>query len=431
MFFTKKQKPETKSSHSDNVYHSLKKHVAWIEFNPEGIIQDASELFLDVVGYSLTEVIGKHHKIFCDDSYVRSAIYHRFWQDLASGASKEGTFDRKNKQGETLILEATYFPIKDSHGNVTSVAKIASDITELSYQKQTNDDLFSALDKSQAIIEFEPDGTILSANSNFLNALGYSASQVVGYQHRMFCFDNFYNENPHFWQDLQKGQVKSGLFQRCSSSGSSVWIEATYNPIMDKAGKVIKVVKLATDITERVERNRAMAEASEVAYSTSVETAQIAQEGSRLLGESVEVSLNVSQKAESTSQKVHLLNDSSKNIHNIVSTIQGIADQTNLLALNAAIEAARAGEYGRGFAVVADEVRQLASRTSNSTDEIVKVVEENQQLINDVTNMMTEMSSISEQGNAKITEVSTVMDEIHKGAENVSNTVMNLSNSHS
>ncbi|WP_435532826.1 methyl-accepting chemotaxis protein [Vibrio hippocampi] len=174
-----------------------------------------------------------------------------------------------------------------------------------------------------------------------------------------------------------------------------------------------------------------MAEASEVAYSTSVETAQIAQEGSRLLGESVEVSLNVSQKAESTSQKVHLLNDSSKNIHNIVSTIQGIADQTNLLALNAAIEAARAGEYGRGFAVVADEVRQLASRTSNSTDEIVKVVEENQQLINDVTNMMTEMSSISEQGNAKITEVSTVMDEIHKGAENVSNTVMNLSNSHS
>lgn len=429
MFFKTKKVEEPISNHSDDVFNAIKNSMAWIEFNIDGIILDANEIFSSVMGYSVDEIKGKHHRVLCPDNYVKKNVYSSFWRDLSNGIKKEGTFQRITKQGQTIILEATYFPVKDHTGKYNTVTKIASDITDLYYKNQKNESLFTALDKSLAIIEFDPQGNIQNANRNFLNVMGYSEQQIINQHHRMLCFSDFYTENPGFWNELQNGEIKSGLFQRCSSTGTKVWLEATYNPVFDESGNVVKIVKFASDITDRVNRNRAIAEASEVAYSTSVETAQIAQEGSKLLVESVEVSREISEKSSQTVKKVELLNNSSQNIQKMVTTIQGIADQTNLLALNAAIEAARAGDHGRGFAVVADEVRQLASRTSLSADDIVKIVNENIELISDVTNMMTEVSTISEYGNNKITEVSTVMDEIYKGAENVSNTVMKLSES--
>lgn len=427
MFFTKKKEPDIR--HSDNVYNAITSNTPWIEFTPYGVIKNSSQMFLDLTGYTLNELKGKHHEIFCFDNYRNSFEYQEFWKDLANGKTKNGTFERKNKNNDEIILEATYFPIRNINGIVTSVAKIASDITGLHYKNKKNDALFSALDKSQAIIEFDSNGNILSANSNFLKLLEYNENQIIGKHHHIFCFDDFYKDNPNFWKELQQGEIKSGLFQRRSSFGSNVWIEATYNPIISESGEIVKVVKFASDITERVERNRAISQASEIAYSTAVETAQIAKEGSKLLSDAVSVSLDVSKKIEYTVQSNKQLESSAKNIQNIVATIKGIADQTNLLALNAAIEAARAGEYGRGFAVVADEVRQLASRASDSTEEIIKVVEKNQSLIQDVTILMDGVSASSEKGSAKMTEVSTVMEKIHIGAENVSNTVAQLSDS--
>ncbi|USD52572.1 PAS domain S-box protein [Vibrio sp. SCSIO 43153] len=424
MFFKDKRKSET-NDYSMAVYESLKKGTACAEFTVTGEIVDASPQFLMFFGYSIDEIKGKHHEILCFNDF-KSPSYQEFWRDLAKGKKKTGFYERKRKVDGSIILKENYFPVLSSNGVALKIMLIVSDITRDYLERKHDQAILLALNKSLAIIEFDPKGFILKANNNFLSLMNYNSNQVVGQHHRLFCFDCFYNQNPNFWLELKNGEIKSGLFRRRNSNNKDVWIEATYNPVKNEKGDVVKVIKFASDITGRIERNQRIAQASEVAHSTAVETAQIAQEGAKILTESVDVSLSISGKAQQTAQKMQLLNDNSRNIQKIVSTIQDIASQTNLLSLNAAIEAARAGEYGRGFSVVADEVRQLASRTSSSTSEIIEVVSNNQVLLKGVTDMMDEVTLISESGNKKIFEVSTVMDEIYKGAENVSNHVVEL-----
>lgn len=283
-----------------------------------------------------------------------------------------------------------------------------------------------ALDRSMATIEFTPHGEIITANENFLQVIGYKLGEIVGKHHKMFCNDKFYAENPKFWQQLAHGEFKSGQFERRTASGKVIWLEASYNPIFDDGGKVIKVIKFASDITAREQRNKAVTQAAELSFSTAEETAQIAKNGAELLEKSVADSNDIVEQVAKTNALLVRLNEQSKNIAAIVSTIRGIADQTNLLALNAAIEAARAGEQGRGFAVVADEVRSLAGRTSQSTIEIEQVVKANEGLTSTVTEHMAKVKSGAELNNQQIMQVSSVISEIHDGAVNVSKTVSAL-----
>ena len=416
---------ERQLNESKSVLSAIYNHVAYIEFTPEGKVLDANDLFLDTVGYKREEVIGKHHRMFCDSDYAKSSEYSQFWQALQGANSTSGTFMRFNANGEKLWLEATYFPV-EVNGVVTKVIKIASDITKNYVQRKSQEALTEALDKALATIEFHPDGTIIKANHNFLSTVGYSLAEIVGKHHKMFCTDSFYQNNPRFWEELSDGQFKSGKFKRITSDGSQIWLEATYNPILDNKGKVIKIVKFASNITDRIKDNEAVSEAAQIAYESAVSSAQTAKTGSDILHDAIANSDAIVSQVLKSVDLIKNLNEQSAVIGSIVSTISSIADQTNLLALNAAIEAARAGEYGRGFAVVADEVRQLAASTSSSTNEIATVVKNNQELTNDISKQITSVSDSSEQGRELIAKVSEVIQEIERGADAVSATVSKL-----
>lgn len=429
--FNSKLKRRVKSMESElaacrAAIDAIKEHVAWVEFHPTGNVVDANEAFLSIVGFKKEEIVDQHHSTLCDAEYAKSREYNEFWDALRRGDGHSGTFPRLNRRGERIWMQASYFPIK-SDGKVVRIMKIASDVTDERRELDAKNSVINALNRSQATIEFTPTGEILTANQNFLMATGYTLEQIVGKHHRIFCEDSFYDKNPHFWDELGSGEFKVGQFKRVNARGEELWLEATYNPIYDSDGKVVKVIKFARDTTKTVRHEVQVKEAAEVAYSTSIETSQIAVNGNELLTESVKTSNKIAAEVEEASRFIGRLNEQSKNIEAIVSTISDIADQTNLLALNAAIEAARAGEQGRGFAVVADEVRQLAARTSQSTGEIASVVKENQQLTHSANSKMEDASKSAVSGEHQIQQASKVMEEIRIGAENVCETVSNLS----
>ncbi|MFM5557746.1 methyl-accepting chemotaxis protein [Aeromonas rivipollensis] len=417
---------QTRLDEQQSVVEAIKDGAATIIFSPDGEILEVSEPFLSLMGYGASELLGHHHRLLCPEGWTGSTDYQQFWRRLAQGEVQSGIFERVNRQGETRWLEASYFPVK-TQGRVTRVVKMASDVTARHQRLQHLEALSQALDRSRAMIEFTPSGEIISANANFLDAMGYRLNEIAGKHHRIFCDEVFLSEQPTFWEELARGQFKSGLFMRHNSRGDSVWLEATYNPIRDQNGKVVKVVKFASDITARIEQNHATREAARLAHSTAQETLSSAEASAELLRAVVDTSSLIAAQVDQAIALIAQLNEQSRSIEAIVSTISAIADQTNLLALNAAIEAARAGEQGRGFAVVADEVRQLAARTSLSTGEIAKVVQKNRELTARVTDDMAGVAGSAELGKQQISEVDKLMSDIHREASRVSQTVSALS----
>ena len=236
---------------------ALDKSQAVIEFTPDGRILTANENFLQTVGYSLDEIKGQHHGMFVDPAFRQSAEYRMFWERLGRGEYDAGQYKRVGKGGREIWLEASYNPILDTEGRPFKVVKYASNITEQKLRNAEFEGQLAAISKSQAVIEFTPDGKILNANENFLKTVGYSLDEIKGQHHGMFVDPAFRQSAEYriFWERLGRGEYDAGQYKRVGKGGREIWLEASYNPILDADRKPFKVVKYAADITEQKLRN--------------------------------------------------------------------------------------------------------------------------------------------------------------------------------
>ncbi len=415
---------------SNATLDALNASQAVIEFTPTGEILTANENFLKTVGYTLSEVVGGHHRMFCEDKFVNSPEYKEFWNNLASGRFNAGEFKRIGKGGNVVWLQASYNPIKDDRGNVVKVIKFAYDITDAKNKAIDSQGKIDAINRSQAVIEFTPKGEVITANENFLKTLGYNLGEILHKHHSMFC-DTAYTQSSDyktFWNELAAGKFQAAEYKRIGKGGKEVYIQASYNPIFDDTGTVVKVVKFATDITPTVLKRLAneglskginddlgqvvgevnmASEMTSKASAASAETGAIVNSvaaASEELSQSVrEISANMTnakaavenvfEHAESANKSADMLNRSAVSMNGIVTMIQEIAQQINMLALNATIESARAGEAGRGFAVVASEVKTLANQTTTSTQTISAEIQKMQSVSTEVVESLGIISS--------------------------------------
>ena len=481
------------------VLKGLERSFAVIEFSPAGEVLRANEGFCNAIGYTEAEIVGKHHRTFVDAAHTASPDYAAFWRNLSSGQFVSSEFKRLRKDGSPLWIRASYTPIVDQRGKVLKVVKLALDITKETLVAAENTSFIRAIHRSQAVIQFSLDGVILDANDNFLTAVGYGRDEIIGRNHRLFVKGDDASSPDYaaFWTRLRRGEFFSDEFERVGKGGRAVWLQAQYNPIFDAEGQIVSVIKIATDLTERMRQvglvgsaleslshgdlrsevreplmpsldslrvnfngsiqalNAAMATVAASAASVSENSDEISSHTDGLahrteqqaasLEETAaaleEITATVARTAsgakhadavvqraskdaetsrtvvESAVEAMGGIEKSSTQISQIVGVIDEIAFQTNLLALNAGVEAARAGEAGRGFAVVAQEVRALAQRSAEAAREIKTLIAASSQHVSKGVSLVGDTGDALNAILRQVEEIRTLVGDISHSAQ--------------
>jgi methyl-accepting chemotaxis protein len=466
---------------------AINKSQAVIEFAMDTTVLRANQNFLDLMGYTLEEIQGKSHRIFVDPADHESRSYKDFWENLRRGEYQAAEYKRIGKGGKEVWIQASYNPILDLNRKPFKVVKFAMDVTE---QKQANANFsgqIDAISKTLAVVEYGMDGSILTANENFLHLMGYTLPEVQGKKHHLFM-DPSERESAayrEFWAKLNRGESAGGEFMRIGKGGKVVWIEGSYNPILDLNGDPFKVLEYVSDVTAAHDRTELMANLGGVANTASglaraadkltevssqlktdaanteeqartasaasgqvVSNVQVVassteammesiREISKSAGEAARVARAAVEMAETTNHTIQKLGASSSDIGKVIKVITSIAQQTNLLALNATIESARAGEAGKGFAVVANEVKELAKATGRATEDIGKKIEaiqtdteaavtaigEVSQIIGQVNDISNSIASAVEEQTATTSEIGRNIAEAARGTGEIAKSI--------
>ena len=453
MFFkTNKEDGLLKKAIDDN--------YAIIYFNPDGNIIKANNNFLKAMGYTLDEIVTKHHSMFCDEKFSNTKEYKESWKRLRAGETITAEFQRVKKDGDYIFLRASYMPIFEN-GKVIEIIKLAQDITKNRLRNLHYIGQVKAINKSNAVIEFDMEGKILNVNDNFLSSVGYMKDEVIGKHHSIFCEESYKNSNEYkeFWKKLNRGEFDSGEYLRVGKNGKKVWIQATYNPILDLDGDPFRVVKYAIDITDKkntmIEIEKDINEFSSSLNNLSIASTKMLEESKSSMQNSLSVTnstedlnnviLDLSKKIDDMLQSITSisqnaansekiasiakeqskesakamikLNEESTKISDTISIISQIAFQTNILSLNAAVEAATAGEAGKGFAVVAGEVRSLASRSAEAAKEIKNIVQSATKKANEGNEISSHMIDGYKELYSSLNEAIILIDDVQNSSQ--------------
>ena len=423
---------------------ALNRVQAVIQFYPDGTIITANENFCGAVGYDLEEIQGQHHRIFCKSDYTSSQEYKDFWRNLARGQVSSGEFCRIRKDGSEIWINASYNPVYDENGKVIRVVKFATDITDEKIKNAYYGGQIEALNRAQAVIEFNLDGTIINANENFLGAMGYSLEEIQGKHHSMFV-DAEYKKSPEyrsFWEQLGKGIYFADEFRRINKAGDDVWIQASYNPIFDQNGKPYRVVKYAVDITARVKAVQAIRATMQRLVVGDLDTDplrldgdfaelgnsinQFVQDNKRIIGTISDVMSSMS--AGDLTQRVD--DDFQGEFQVLANAINSFAEEISgtIRSINEAVDTINtaSSEIATGNADLSSRTEQQASsleETASAMEELTGTVRLNAENAEQANMLASQASKVANEGGDLIRQVVDTMGDINASAQEISDII--------